>query len=166
MSVLKRPLVVLGLIAAGSSAALAAVATSDIIPVPLKPVIPAEQRACGQKTPSGLGYTVLRGAQGNRPADEHVVLIKYIGYLRETGAVFDQAGPAAMPVGGVIPGFAEGLKLMPQGSVYRLCVPAALGYGDKSAGEDIPANADLVFQVELIDMKTQAEIEAMRREGH
>ena len=69
-----------------------------------------------------------------------------------------------MPVAGVIPGFSEGLKMMPLGATYRFCIPAALGYGAKPAGQ-IPANSDLVFQVELLDAKTEAEVEAMRRQG-
>ena len=55
------------------------------------------------------------------------------------------------PVGGVIPGFSEGLQTMGKGAAMRLCIPAALGYGAKATGP-IPANADLVFQVELVDI--------------
>jgi FKBP-type peptidyl-prolyl cis-trans isomerase FkpA len=51
---------------------------------------------------------------------------------------------------------------MTKGSIWRFCVPAALGYGAKGAGDAIPANADLVFQAELVDFKTAAEIEKMR----
>ena len=51
----------------------------------------------------------------------------------------------------MIPGFGEGLQAMGKGGVMRLCVPAALGYGAKATGP-IPANADLVFQVELVDI--------------
>lgn len=158
-----RPLVALGLVLAVSSAALAAGVATDIIPLPLNPVIPAEKRACKEKTPSGLGFTVLKPAAGRKPAQTDLVLINYIGYLSQTGAVFDQAAPAPMPVAGVIPGFSEGLKMMPIGGIYRFCLPAALGYGAKEAGS-IPANSDLVFQVELIDAKTEAEVEAMRRQ--
>jgi FKBP-type peptidyl-prolyl cis-trans isomerase FkpA len=52
---------------------------------------------------------------------------------------------------------------MPRGSIWRLCVPAALGYGARGAGEAVPANADLVFQIELVDSKSAAEVEAMRK---
>ena len=53
--------------------------------------------------------------------------------------------------------------MMAKGAVHRLCVPSALGYGATAQGP-IPANADLVFQIELVDFKSQAELEAMRAE--
>ncbi|NUU48256.1 hypothetical protein HP438_14895 [Sphingomonas zeae] len=84
--------------------------------------------------------------------------------MKATGAVFDQAMQTPMPVDGVIPGFSEGLQLPGRGGIVRLCVPAALGYGAQASGP-IPANADLVFQVELLDFKTAAEIDALRKAG-
>ena len=66
------------------------------------------------------------------------------------------------PANGVIPGFSEGLQMMKRGGIARFCIPAALGYGAQASGP-IPANSDLVFQVELIDFKTAAEVEAMRK---
>ncbi|MBF5090683.1 peptidylprolyl isomerase [Novosphingobium sp. NBM11] len=145
-----------------AAAPAAPAAAGQIIPLPLNPVIPASQRACALKTASGLGYTVLKPADGAKPTKDDFVLVNYIGYIAATGAVFDQGMQAAFPVGGVIPGFSEGLQLLPQGAIYRLCVPSAQGYGAQGAG-DIPANADLVFQVELVDHKSAAEVEAMRK---
>lgn len=120
-----------------------------LIPLPFKQIIPAGQRLCTLKTASGLGYRVLRAASGPKPAADATVTVNYIGYLATSGEVFDQGMETAFPVKRVIPGFSEGLELMPAGAIYRLCIPAALGYGDKEAGP-IPANSDLVFQVELI----------------
>lgn len=141
------------------SAAVAA--TSDIIPLPLNPILPAGQRLCTSTTASGLGYTMLRPATGPTPAQTDYVLVNYIGYLAATGAVFDQALGAAFPVSDVIPGFSEGLRMVAKTGVARFCVPAAMGYGAESSGP-IPANSDLVFQVELVDYKSAAEVEAMR----
>lgn len=124
-----------------------------IIPLPLNPVIPAGQRLCAQKTPSGLGYTMLRPATGDRPGATDQVLVNYIGYLGATGVVFDQGMRSALSVDGVIPGFGEGLRLLARNAVVRLCIPAALGYGPRDTGP-IPANSDLVFQVELVDFRT------------
>ncbi|MBB6503772.1 FKBP-type peptidyl-prolyl cis-trans isomerase FkpA [Sphingomonas endophytica] len=136
--------------------------TGAIIPLPLTPVVPATQRSCTLRTPSGLGYTVLRAGAGAKPAAADTVLVNYIGYLAATGAVFDQNIQSPLPVSGVIPGFAEGLQLVPRTGIVRLCIPAALGYGAKASGP-IPAGSDLVFQVELLDFKTPAELEALRK---
>lgn len=135
---------------------------SAIIPLPLNPVIPADKRACALKTASGLGYSQLRGGSTAKPTDADVVLINYIGYLAATGAVFDQNMQTPMAVSDVIPGFTEGMKLIGKGGVFRLCLPAALAYGAQATGP-IPANSDLVFQVELLDFKSRAEIEAAQK---
>lgn len=148
--------------AARPTAPKAVAVDNSIIALPLMPVVPAAQRPCAARTPSGLGYTVLRPATGAKPAADATVLVNYIGYLSATGAVFDQGMQTAMPVGDVIPGFSEGLQLIGRGGVARLCIPAAMGYGAQASGP-IPANSDLVFQVELLDFKTAAEMNEMRR---
>lgn len=153
-------------LAQASVPAVAAVPAGEaaIIPLPLQPVVPAAQRTCLSRTASGLGYQALRPAEGAKPGAGDYVLVNYIGYLAASGQVFDQAMTAPMQVSGVIPGFGEGLQLIPRGGVWRLCVPAALGYGADGVGP-IPANADLVFQVELLDSRTAAEVEAMRKDA-
>lgn len=133
----------------------------EAILLPLNPIVGASQRLCSAKLASGLGTLNLKPANGAKPAKADYALVNYIGYLAATGAVFDQNMQAAFPVEGVIPGFSEGLQMMAKGSTWRFCVPAALGYGAEASGP-IPANSDLVFQVELVDFKTSAEVEAMR----
>ncbi len=150
-------------LAAPQAAQQAAAPSADILPVPLQPVVPAAQRVCSAKTASGLGTRVLKDAAGAKPGASDFVLVNYIGYLAADGSVFDQNAGQAFPAGGVIKGFSEGLQLMAKGSVWRFCIPAALGYGERGTGP-IPANADLVFQVELVDFKTAAEVAAMRAE--
>jgi FKBP-type peptidyl-prolyl cis-trans isomerase FkpA len=124
-----------------------------------KPAKPAKQTkppvlTCKVKTPEGLSYTVITAGKGEKPGDTARVLVNYSGRLKSDGSEFDQGENAKFPVGGVIPGFAQGLKLMQPGGKYRLCIPAALGYGAEGAGEAIPANADLVFEVELLSFTT------------
>ena len=150
------------MVQAATPAAAPAPAASAIIALPLNPVVGASYRACALKTASGLGYTELRAGAGAKPGADYYVLIDYIGYLAASGQAFDQAQRSPMPVAGVIPGFSEGLKMMPKGSVYRFCIPAALGYGATGTGP-IPANADLIFQVELHDMRSGAEIAAAQQ---
>ena len=119
------------------------------IGLPLQQIIPPHQRLCTQTTASGLGYKVLRAGTGAAPVDSDTPVINYIGYLAANGVVFDQNVNVDMPVGGVIAGFAEGLKLTPQGGITRICIPAKLGYGERATGP-IPANSDLIFQIEMI----------------
>ena len=69
------------------------------------------------------------------------------------GTVFDAATtPVEMPVNQVVPGFAEALKLMPIGSTYEVCIPAALAYGEQAPGP-IGSNATLIFTISLTDIK-------------
>ena len=140
-----------------------AVATgAAILPVPLNPIVSLGQRQCTAVSATGVGTRVLKAGSAARPAPTDVVLVNYIGYLAATGAVFDQNREASFPVGGVIKGFAEGIQTMGRGGITRICVPAALGYAARGVGS-IPANSNLVFQVELVDFKTAAEVEALQR---
>lgn len=153
---------VLPLLAAAPAVHAAAPAgNAGIIALPLMPVVPAAQRSCSAKTASGLGYAPLRPATGAQPGATDFVLVNYIGYIAATGEAFDQGMRSPLPLDGVIPGFSEGVRMMAKGAIHRLCVPSALGYGANAQGP-IPANADLVFQIELVDFKSQAELEAMR----
>jgi hypothetical protein len=110
-------------------------------------------------TASGLQYQILKKGEGATPTDADVALVNYKGALRD-GKVFDQAQRAPFPVTGVVPGFSEALKLMPRGSTYRIWIPPMLGYGAQGAGEAVPPNSLLVFEVDMIDFKNQAELQA------
>ena len=105
-------------------------------------------------TASGLQYEVLTQGTGAKPKASDTVKVHYQGTLTD-GSVFDssvQRGePASFRLDQVIPGWTEALQLMPVGSKYRLTLPPALAYGDQGAGP-IPANAVLVFEVELLDI--------------
>ena len=80
------------------------------------------------------------------------VLVTYEGRLTN-GTVFDSSTePEPMTNGQLIPGFNEGLMLMSKGGRYRLHIPAAIGYGAEGAGGVIPPNADLIFDVTLVDI--------------
>jgi FKBP-type peptidyl-prolyl cis-trans isomerase FkpA/FKBP-type peptidyl-prolyl cis-trans isomerase FklB len=105
-------------------------------------------------TASGLQYQVIQPGKGPKPAKDDTVRVNYKGMLLD-GTVFDDSsqhgGPAEIPLGQVVPGWQEGITLMPVGSKYRLWIPADLGYGDRGTpGGPIPPNATLVFEVELL----------------
>ncbi len=120
-------------------------------------------------TASGLKYKIVKGGEGKSPTDDDVVLVKYTGTLKD-GTIFDKNDQAGFPVSGVVPGFSEGLKIMQRGGQYRLWIPSELGYGPQDqknpqTGEvAIPGGSDLIFDVELLEYKSRAEIEAMQRQ--
>lgn len=103
--------------------------------------------------PSGLQYEVLAEGTGRKPKATDKVQCHYHGTLID-GQVFDssvQRGtPAVFGVNQVIPGWVEALQLMPEGSRWKLYIPSDLAYGEQGAGGSIPANAMLIFEVELI----------------
>ncbi len=116
----------------------------------------------------GLVVDTVKAGQGAMPTPADVVLVNYVGRLA-TGKEFDRGEKAVMPVEGVIPGFAKGLQQMQRGGKYRIEIPANQAYGEQeqknpATGEVvIPANSDLVFEVELLDFKSAAEIERQRQ---
>ncbi len=112
-------------------------------------------------TESGLQYKVLEEGTGPSPTAADVALVGYKGTLLD-GTVFDENAQTAMPVDGVVPGFSEGLQKMKKGGKYRLWIPPQLGYGEQSAGP-IPANSVLVFDVQLHDFKSKADIMRMQQ---
>lgn len=107
-------------------------------------------------TPSGLQYKILRAGNGPKPMVSDVVLVQYEGRLSD-GTVFDSSyerrQPAAFPLQGLIPGWTEGIQLMPVGSKFRFWIPPQLAYGEQGAGDGvIPPNALLEFDVELLEI--------------
>jgi len=105
-----------------------------------------------------LATTDLTTGSGAEASASSVVTVHYTGWLATTGAVFDsslEAGqPATFPLSGVIQGWQEGIPGMRVGGQRRLVIPSELAYGSSGApGGGIPPNADLVFEVELIDVQ-------------
>ena len=123
--------------------------------------------------PKGVEVETIAEGTGPRPGASDVVFVRYTGKLAD-GTVFDQSKelpfdtggllPQGMPmqVSGVVPGFSEGLQQMQKGGKYRLFIPADKAYGaTPPPGAPIPPNADLTFDVEMVDFMTEAD--AQRR---
>ena len=124
-----------------------------------------------QKTESGLYYVIEKEGTGEVTTPGTTMYVNYAGYLLG-GPLFDTSWPELakannmfseerpyepLPVnvgmGQVIPGWDEGLMLLKKGSKAKLIIPSPLGYGEGGAGEMIPANSILVFDVEVTDVQ-------------
>jgi FKBP-type peptidyl-prolyl cis-trans isomerase FkpA len=109
-----------------------------------------------QTTASGLQYQVLTEGKGAKPIATDTVRVQYKGMLldgKTFDSSYDRGEPATFPLNQVVPGWQEGIALMPVGSKYKFWIPSKLGYGEKGTpGGPIPPNAALVFEVELIDI--------------
>ena len=106
-------------------------------------------------TPSGLQYKIVKKGTGPCPTDTTKVKINYRGTLingTEFDSSYKRKEPTTLVVGQNIPGFAEGLKLMPVGSKYILYIPQNLGYGTREAGQIKPFST-LIFEVELVSIE-------------
>jgi len=111
----------------------------------------------GITTASGLQYWDLKLGSGATAAPGNMVSVHYTGWL-SSGDKFDssvdRSRPFQFPLGAgrVIKGWDEGVAGMKVGGKRQLRIPPALGYGSRDVGP-IPANATLVFDVELLDVK-------------
>lgn len=108
-------------------------------------------------TSSGLQYRVINEGSGKEsPGPESVVSVHYRGKLtngNEFDSSYQRNQPASFPVNGVIKGWTEALQLMKEGDKWELVIPPDLGYGSRGAGNIIPADATLIFEVELLEIK-------------
>jgi FKBP-type peptidyl-prolyl cis-trans isomerase FkpA len=106
-------------------------------------------------TASGLQYEVITLGDGPMPTETSTVSVFYEGTLID-GTIFDSSYDSgdtiSFPLNGVIPGWTEGLQLMPVGSTYKFYIPSNLAYGERATGP-IPGNSTLIFKVELLEVK-------------
>lgn len=125
--------------------------------------------------PRGVDVDVVAEGTGPSPSNTDVIFVRYTGKL-DDGTVFDQSRDVQLPIQGLlpegsplplgrmIPGFAEGAVRMKKGGKYRLFIPADKAYGaegqrDQQGNQVIPPNSDLTFQVELVDFMTEADFQ-------
>ena len=122
--------------------------------------------------PEGVEVETITEGTGPSPSPDDIVFVRYKGTLAGTDQVFDESQELPLPVQGIfpegvplplqnmIPGFREGLLQMQKGGKYRLEIPSELAYGaEPQPGSPIPPNADLAFDVELIDFMPEAEFQ-------
>ena len=111
-----------------------------------------------EKTESGLRYQILQKGSGSQATKGATVSVHYKGQLSD-GTVFDSSYKRKEPIefalgtGQVIAGWDEGVALLNVGDKARFVIPSHLGYGAQGAGGVIPPNANLIFDVELVEVK-------------
>lgn len=112
------------------------------------------------KTASGLEYVELREGAFKPAEAGNLVEVHYTGWLAKDGKKFDTSLDRKVPFkftlgrGQVIKGWDEGVAGMKAGSIRRLYVPASLAYGERGYPPQIPPNADLIFEVEVVRITT------------
>jgi FKBP-type peptidyl-prolyl cis-trans isomerase FkpA len=124
--------------------------------------------------PRGVDLDTEVAGSGPTPKVGDVVFMNYKGKLAADGTVFDESRDIPLPVEGIfpkgtpfpieegatIPGFFEGLQQMQKGGKYTLFIPADKAYGaEPPQGAPIPPNADLEFEIEVIDIMSQKTFE-------
>ena len=138
----------------------------------------AALKAKSTKTPTGLQYSITKKSGGKKPKNGANVFIHYVGFL-EDGELFDasvesvakafgkydenraaQNGYQPIPFqagrkDGMIPGFIEGLEQLSFGDKAVIFIPSRLGYGPAGAGGVIPPNANIIFEIELLETMPQ-----------
>ena len=123
--------------------------------------------------PATVDVEETQAGTGGHPKETDVVFIKYVGKLAADGKEFDRSQPAPWPIPGIMPdgtpmqlsgvmsGFKEAVLQMQKGGKYTVTIPAEKAYGaSPPPGSPIPPNADLVFEMELVDFMPLADAEA------
>ena len=110
------------------------------------------------KTDSGLFYNITKKGSGISPSIGNQVSVHYEGKLTD-GTIFDSSYKRDKPikfsvgVGQVIKGWDEGIMLLNKGAIARFVIPSELAYGSRGAGNIIPPNSTLIFEVELVNIE-------------
>jgi peptidyl-prolyl cis-trans isomerase A (cyclophilin A) len=110
----------------------------------------------GKKTESGLQYVIENEGAGEAPKATSKVTVHYKGLLtdgRQFDSSYDRGQTISFGLNQVIPGWTEGLQLIKPGGKIYLMIPPQLAYGDRGAGDVIPPNSTLIFQVELFKVE-------------
>jgi FKBP-type peptidyl-prolyl cis-trans isomerase FkpA len=114
----------------------------------------------------GLEIDTVKAGTGAHPAQTDYVLFNYVGHLANgKDSIAATTWPRQRQ--SIIPGLSTALQTMQKGGKYHVYIPSRLAYGEEKhnqmTGEvSIPANSDLVFDIELVDFKNGAEIERQR----
>jgi len=113
----------------------------------------ADRNLTAESTASGLHYIITTEGTGVHPTINSTVTVNYVGKLLKNEKVFDQTTgtPATFPLKNLIQGWQEGIPFLKKAGKGTFFIPSALGYGPSGSGSAIPANAPLIFEIELVN---------------
>ncbi|MBC7699997.1 FKBP-type peptidyl-prolyl cis-trans isomerase [Aquabacterium sp.] len=137
------------------TAVLALSTASSAIAAPDAAIAKAAKEKGAVVTPSGLVYLSLKDGTGASPSATDTVKVHYRGTLpdgKEFDSSYKRNAPAEFPLNRVIPCWTEGVQRMKIGGKAKLTCPSAIAYGERGAGDLIPPNATLLFEVELLSI--------------
>ena len=110
----------------------------------------------GQSYPSGLSVLTIKEGNGPSPKASDIVNVHYRGTLadgKEFDSSYKRGQPIEFPLNRVIPCWTEGVQKMKVGGKAKLTCPPEIAYGSRGAGQAVPPNATLTFEVELLGIK-------------
>ena len=111
----------------------------------------ADNNITAQTDPSGLRYVIREQGDGPTPELTSTVRVGYEGTLLN-GDVFDANESAAFPLNNLIAGWQIGIPLIQEGGDITLYIPSGLAYGPQGRSGVIPANANLIFTIQLLEV--------------
>lgn len=138
---------------------IAAIATTLAVPafaVANDAIDKAAKEKGAVKTASGMVYRSIKDGSGKSPSASSTVEVNYRGTLtngKEFDSSYKRHQSISFPLSGVIPCWTEGVQKMKVGGKAKLVCPPELAYGSRGAGSDVPPNATLIFEVELLGIK-------------
>ena len=138
---------------------IAVVATMIAVPAfaaPNDAIDKAAKEKGAVKTASGMVYVSLKDGKGKSPTATSTVEVNYRGTLtngKEFDSSYKRNQSVSFPLSRVIPCWTEGVQKMNVGGKAKLVCPPELAYGSRGAGSDVPPNATLIFEVELLNIK-------------
>ena len=146
------------------NARLAVIAAAALFGLATAALSPAAAQGSGAKVTTSSGLQIIDSVVGTgaAPKTGQICVMHYTGWLYENGqkgkkfdSSVDRGQPFEFPIGTqrVIKGWDEGVATMKVGGKRTLIIPAELGYGARGAGNAIPPNATLIFDVELLGVK-------------
>lgn len=116
------------------------------------------------ETKSGLQYRALTKGEGDlQPGNTDIALVQMTSKLRNGTVLQQTSQPTALAVAAVPPGVSEGLKLMTKGAKYRLWMKPELAFGPTPPSADIPADAVVIYDIELLEFKSEAEVRQIQQ---